>query len=40
MHAGTGPKEGVRWFDYAKDCLAKFETPLSEFCFNSKGGCL
>lgn len=38
MPAGTGPLEGVRWYDYAKECMAAFEGPLSRFCSGSKGG--
>jgi hypothetical protein len=28
---GTGPLDGVRWFDYARECVAAFEGPLSRF---------
>jgi putative DNA primase/helicase len=28
---GTGPLDGVRWFDYARECAAAFEGPLSRF---------
>lgn len=38
MPVGTGPLEGVRWYDYAKDCVTTFEHPLSRFCAGSKGG--
>lgn len=38
MPAGTGPLDGVRWYDYAKECLSAFERPLSRFCAGSKGG--
>jgi putative DNA primase/helicase len=33
---GTGPLDGVRWIDFAKDCCAMFESPLSRFCSNFK----
>ena len=29
--AGTGPIEGVRWYDFARDCVAAFDPPLSRF---------
>lgn len=29
--AGTGPMEGVRWFDFATEAVAAFELPLSRF---------
>jgi putative DNA primase/helicase len=37
MPAGTGPIEGVRWFDFAHECIAAFEGPLSRFCAQSVG---
>jgi putative DNA primase/helicase len=38
MPAGTGPLDGVRWYDYAQQCLAAFDAPLSRFCSGAKGG--
>lgn len=29
--AGTGPMEGVRWFDFASEAVSAFELPLSRF---------
>lgn len=29
---GTGPIEGVRWYDFAQQCVAEFEGPLSRYC--------
>lgn len=29
--AGTGPVEGVRWFDFASEAVAAFELPLTRF---------
>jgi putative DNA primase/helicase len=40
LPAGTGPNEGVRWFDFAKGCLAAFEAPLSDFCSGPQNGVL
>jgi len=37
LPAGTGPAEGVRWFDFARECVAAFEGPLSRFCVQSAG---
>ena len=37
MPAGTGPIDGVRWFDFARECVAAFEGPLSRFCVQSIG---
>ena len=37
LPAGTGPIEGVRWFDFARECVAAFEGPLSRFCVQSVG---
>ena len=31
LPAGTGPMEGVRWFDFACQCVAAFDPPLSRF---------
>lgn len=28
---GTGPKDGVRWIDFARDCVATYEGSLSRF---------
>jgi putative DNA primase/helicase len=32
LPSGTGPMEGVRWYDFARDCVASFESPLARFC--------
>ena len=37
LPAGTGPLVGVRWFDFAHECIAAFEGPLSRFCAQSVG---
>jgi putative DNA primase/helicase len=31
LPAGTGPVDGVRWFDFARECIAAFESPLSRY---------
>jgi putative DNA primase/helicase len=31
LPAGLGPLNGVRWIDYARDCVAAFDAPLSRF---------
>lgn len=37
LPAGTGPLEGVRGFDFANDCVAAFEGPLSRFYVQHTG---
>lgn len=37
LPSGTGPVEGVRWYDFARECVAAFEGPLSRFCVSSPG---
>jgi putative DNA primase/helicase len=31
LPAGTGPLNGVRWYDFAKECIDAFDLPLSRF---------
>ena len=37
LPTGTGPVEGVRWFDFACQCVSAFEGPLSRFCVHGIG---
>jgi putative DNA primase/helicase len=32
MPAGTGPVDGMRWFDFAQECVATFESNLTRYC--------
>jgi putative DNA primase/helicase len=34
---GTGAPEGVRWYDFARDCVAAFEGPLARYCTTPMG---
>lgn len=31
LPSGTGPLEGVRWYDFARECMAAFEGPLTRY---------
>ena len=37
LPSGTGPIEGVRWYDFAQQCVSAFEGPLSRFCVPTTG---
>lgn len=37
LPSGTGPLDGVRWYDFARECVAAFDGPLSRFCVTSLG---
>lgn len=37
LPAGTGPLDGVRWFDFAREAVAAFEGPLSRFGNTTEG---
>ncbi|MDP2680316.1 MAG: DUF5906 domain-containing protein [Rhodoferax sp.] len=37
LPSGTGPVEGVRWYDFARECVTVFEGSLSRFCVPGVG---
>lgn len=38
LPSGTGPLEGVRWYDFARECVTAFEAPLARYGRNPDEG--